>query len=142
MRKSGLAPVGFETTIGGASVDDQIAKGNMFCGTPETVYQQIRKFHDHVGGVGHLMLMMQAGPMDTPDVVKNLTLFAKEVYPRLKELSPVKGAGARMISHHKLPFVLSSRAQRRVSKHEVAGPFDTRFFAALTTATQGERDLT
>ena len=45
---------------------------------------------DHIGGVGHLMLMMQAGPMDSPDVIKSLTLFAKEVYPRLKELSPVK----------------------------------------------------
>jgi hypothetical protein len=36
------------------------------------------------------MLMMQAGPMDSPDVIKSLTLFAKEVYPRLKELSPAK----------------------------------------------------
>jgi len=90
MRKAGLMPIGVESTVGGANLDDQIAKGNMFCGTPDTVYKQIKKFHDHVGGLGHLMLMMQAGPMDTPDVVKNLSLFAKEVYPRLKEMSPVK----------------------------------------------------
>jgi hypothetical protein len=28
--------------------------------------------------------------MDSPDVVKSLTLFAKEVYPRVRELSPAR----------------------------------------------------
>jgi alkanesulfonate monooxygenase SsuD/methylene tetrahydromethanopterin reductase-like flavin-dependent oxidoreductase (luciferase family) len=88
MRKQGLAPAGFEAAK--PDIDTQIEKGNLFCGSPDTVFKQIKKFHDHVGGVGHMMLMMQAGPMDTPDVVKSLTLFAKEVYPRLKELSPAR----------------------------------------------------
>jgi alkanesulfonate monooxygenase SsuD/methylene tetrahydromethanopterin reductase-like flavin-dependent oxidoreductase (luciferase family) len=91
MRRQGFAPIGVESSVaGGATIDAQIEKGNMFCGSPDTVFKQIKRFHDHIGGVGHLMLMMQAGPMDSPDVIKSLTLFAKEVYPRLKELSPAK----------------------------------------------------
>jgi alkanesulfonate monooxygenase SsuD/methylene tetrahydromethanopterin reductase-like flavin-dependent oxidoreductase (luciferase family) len=89
MRSQGLSPVGLESSASGTALDTHIGKGNMFCGTPDTVYKQIKKFHDHVGGIGHMMLMMQAGPMDTPEVQKSLTLFAKEVYPRLKELSPL-----------------------------------------------------
>jgi alkanesulfonate monooxygenase SsuD/methylene tetrahydromethanopterin reductase-like flavin-dependent oxidoreductase (luciferase family) len=92
MRRAGLSAPGLESIAGQATVDSQIEKGNMFCGSPDTVFKQIEKFHDHVGGLGHLMLMGQAGPMDTPDVVKSLSLFAKEVYPRLKELSPAKVA--------------------------------------------------
>jgi len=90
MRKAGFSPAGFDYNSRPPSVDEQIEKGNMFCGSPDTVFKQIKKFHDHIGGLGHLMLMMQAGPMDSPDVIKSLTLFAKEVYPRLKELSPVQ----------------------------------------------------
>ncbi len=89
MRSQGLSPVGVESSASGTGLDTHIEKGNMFCGSPDTVYKQIKKFHDHVGGIGHMMLMMQAGPMDTPEVQKSLTLFAKEVLPRLKELSPV-----------------------------------------------------
>jgi alkanesulfonate monooxygenase SsuD/methylene tetrahydromethanopterin reductase-like flavin-dependent oxidoreductase (luciferase family) len=89
MRSQGLSPVGVESSASGTGLDTHIEKGNMFCGSPDTVYKQIKKFHDHVGGISHMMLMMQAGPMDTPEVQKSLTLFAKEVYPRLKELSPI-----------------------------------------------------
>ena len=89
MRSQGLSPVGLESSASGTALDTHIEKGNMFCGSPDTVYKQIKKFHDHVGGIGHMMLMMQAGSMDTPEVQKSLTLFAKEVLPRLKELSPI-----------------------------------------------------
>ena len=36
---------------------------------------------------GHLLMMGQAGTLDHADTVENLTMFAREVHPRLKELA-------------------------------------------------------
>jgi alkanesulfonate monooxygenase SsuD/methylene tetrahydromethanopterin reductase-like flavin-dependent oxidoreductase (luciferase family) len=68
------------------SVQDLIDAGVMFCGTPDQVYDQIADFVDHCGGMGNLLMMGHAGPMSHDDTVENLTLFAQEVYPRLKAL--------------------------------------------------------
>jgi alkanesulfonate monooxygenase SsuD/methylene tetrahydromethanopterin reductase-like flavin-dependent oxidoreductase (luciferase family) len=67
-------------------VDTQIEVGNMFIGTPDTVYRRIKEFHDRVGGLGNLLLMGHAGAMTHAEVRKSMTLFAKEVLPRVKEL--------------------------------------------------------
>ncbi len=66
------------------SVQDLIDAGIMFCGTPDQVYDQIIDFCDHCGGMGNLLSMSHAGFMSHDDTVENLTLFAKEVLPRLK----------------------------------------------------------
>lgn len=71
-----------------ASVEDLIAAGAMFAGTPDEVYEQIITFHDTVGGVGNLILMMQAGHLTHAETVSSLTLFAKEVMPRLQQERP------------------------------------------------------
>jgi alkanesulfonate monooxygenase SsuD/methylene tetrahydromethanopterin reductase-like flavin-dependent oxidoreductase (luciferase family) len=55
-------------------------------GTPETVYAQIKEFYDHVGGLGHLLMMGQGGHLNHEDTVDNLTMFSKEVLPRLQAL--------------------------------------------------------
>ncbi len=68
------------------SVQDLIDAGVLFCGTPDQVYDQIVDFVEHCGGMGNLLMMGHAGPMSHEDTVENLTLFAKEVFPRLKEL--------------------------------------------------------
>jgi len=46
------------------------------------------KMCKHVGGFGHLLIMGQAGFLDHEETVKGMKLFAREVYPRLKELTP------------------------------------------------------
>ena len=61
----------------------------MFIGTPDTVYRRIKEFHERVGGLGNLLLMGHAGPMGSAEVQKSMTLFAKEVLPRLGELDRV-----------------------------------------------------
>ncbi len=66
------------------SIQDLIDAGVLFCGTPDQVYSQIVEFSDYCGGLGHLLMMGQAGAMSHADTVDNLTLFAKEVLPRLK----------------------------------------------------------
>ena len=78
----------------GASVQDLIDAGIMFCGTPDQVYAQIVEFCEYCGGMGNLLMMGHAGPMSHADTVDNLTLFAKEVMPRLKEYKQPTGATA------------------------------------------------
>jgi alkanesulfonate monooxygenase SsuD/methylene tetrahydromethanopterin reductase-like flavin-dependent oxidoreductase (luciferase family) len=66
------------------SVADTIAGGLMFAGTPDQVYDQIVDFYRATGGFGHFLMMTQAGPMEHADTVDSMTLFAREVMPRLE----------------------------------------------------------
>jgi alkanesulfonate monooxygenase SsuD/methylene tetrahydromethanopterin reductase-like flavin-dependent oxidoreductase (luciferase family) len=69
----------------GGSVQDLIDAAVMFCGTPDRVYAQIVEFCEYCGGMGNLLMMGHAGSLSHEDTVDNLTLFAKEVLPRLRE---------------------------------------------------------
>jgi len=68
------------------NVEDAINAGLVFAGTPDDVWDQLKAFYDHVGGFGHLLMMGQGGTISHADTVDNLTLFSKEVLPRLGEL--------------------------------------------------------
>jgi len=70
-----------------ASVEQYMDAGLMFVGTPDDVFAQLRQFYGEVGGFGNLLMMGQAGTLDHAETVDNLTLFAREVLPRLRELS-------------------------------------------------------
>jgi alkanesulfonate monooxygenase SsuD/methylene tetrahydromethanopterin reductase-like flavin-dependent oxidoreductase (luciferase family) len=63
--------------------------GLVFAGNPDSVHRQIMKMYNSVDGFGHLLIMGQAGFLDHDETVKGMKLFAREVYPRLKELGPV-----------------------------------------------------
>ena len=67
-----------------ATVQELIDTGILFCGTPDQVYNQIVEFTEYCGGMGNLLMMGHAGAMSHQDTVNNLTLFSKEVLPRLK----------------------------------------------------------
>lgn len=69
------------------TLDVQMARGNVFCGTPDQVYEQIKAFYDYSGGFGNLLIMGQAGHLTFEQTRRSMTLFSKEVYPRLKELT-------------------------------------------------------
>ena len=68
-----------------ASVQELIDAAIMFCGTPDLVYDQIADFCEHCGGMGNLLMMGHAGSLSHDETVDNVTLFAKEVFPRLRE---------------------------------------------------------
>ncbi len=70
------------------SVEAATERGIMFAGTPDEVYRQISKFYRHVGGFGHLLIMGQAGFLEHDDTVHGIRMFAREVFPRLKEEFP------------------------------------------------------
>jgi alkanesulfonate monooxygenase SsuD/methylene tetrahydromethanopterin reductase-like flavin-dependent oxidoreductase (luciferase family) len=69
------------------NVEDAINAGLVFAGTPDDVWDQLKAFYDHVGGFGHLLMMGQGGHISHEDTVDNLTMFSKEVLPRLAELA-------------------------------------------------------
>ena len=70
------------------SVEAAIRSGFMFAGTPDQVYEQIKRHYEYVGGYGHLLIMGQAGFLEHDDTVKGIRMFARHVYPRLKEMFP------------------------------------------------------
>ena len=72
----------------GASVEAAIRSGFMFAGTPDQVYNQIKRHYEYVGGYGHLLNMGQAGFLEHEDSVKGIRNFARHVYPRLREEFP------------------------------------------------------
>lgn len=77
-----------------ATVDQFMQTDTVFAGTPDEVYQQIRAFNERVGGFGHLLFFGQGGHLDHADTVANITLFAREVAPRLRELNGAQSRAA------------------------------------------------
>jgi alkanesulfonate monooxygenase SsuD/methylene tetrahydromethanopterin reductase-like flavin-dependent oxidoreductase (luciferase family) len=77
-----------------ASVQELIDAAILFCGTPDQVYEQIVDFCEYCGGMGNLLMMGHAGSMSHADTVENLTLFAKEVMPQLKDYKQPIGTTA------------------------------------------------
>ncbi len=71
-----------------ANVEAAIRAGLMFAGTPDQVFNQIKRHYEYVGGYGHLLNMGQAGFLEHEESVKGIRMFAREVYPRLKEMFP------------------------------------------------------
>jgi alkanesulfonate monooxygenase SsuD/methylene tetrahydromethanopterin reductase-like flavin-dependent oxidoreductase (luciferase family) len=67
-----------------AGVEELIDAGILFCGTPDQVYAQLVDFCEYCGGMGNLLMMGHAGFLTHEDTVDSLTLFAREVLPRLK----------------------------------------------------------
>ena len=74
-------------------VDVQMARGNLFTGTPDQVFQQIKNFWEYSGGFGNLLMMGQAGFMTMEETLSSMKLFSQEVYPRLKELTASYDSG-------------------------------------------------
>jgi alkanesulfonate monooxygenase SsuD/methylene tetrahydromethanopterin reductase-like flavin-dependent oxidoreductase (luciferase family) len=69
-----------------AALPEQIARGNVFAGTPDEVFEQIKHIWEYSGGFGHLLMMGQAGFLSYDDTVRSMQLFYDEVQPRLHEL--------------------------------------------------------
>lgn len=59
-----------------------------FVGSPDTVFRQIKEYHDECG-VGTVDFLFQGPTMDYKAVMKSLELFGKEVLPRMQELTPL-----------------------------------------------------
>lgn len=76
-------------------LEHQREQGVIMYGTPDSVARQIKLFYERVGGFDHLLMMQQAGFMSHERTVRSMSLFAKEVYPQIKDLARTKPAPAR-----------------------------------------------
>lgn len=72
-------------------MDAQREQGVLMYGTPDQVAAQIKTQYERVGGFDHLLMMQQAGHLDHARTVKSMTLFAKEVYPQIRDLVGING---------------------------------------------------
>jgi alkanesulfonate monooxygenase SsuD/methylene tetrahydromethanopterin reductase-like flavin-dependent oxidoreductase (luciferase family) len=61
-------------------------QGIVIAGTPDSVAAQVKRFYELVGGFDHLLMMQQAGALSHERTVRSMTLFAREVYPQIREL--------------------------------------------------------
>jgi alkanesulfonate monooxygenase SsuD/methylene tetrahydromethanopterin reductase-like flavin-dependent oxidoreductase (luciferase family) len=60
-------------------------KGIVMVGSPDTMIKRIRTLYERCG-IGHLLMMNQAGAMPSHQVRNSLDLFAREVYPAIRDL--------------------------------------------------------
>jgi alkanesulfonate monooxygenase SsuD/methylene tetrahydromethanopterin reductase-like flavin-dependent oxidoreductase (luciferase family) len=79
-------PSGGSVVLKTATLDQLIAAGIMFCGTPDQVHDQILRFDTAMGGVDNIMLMAQAGALAHAEVADSIKVFSREVMPRLCDL--------------------------------------------------------
>jgi alkanesulfonate monooxygenase SsuD/methylene tetrahydromethanopterin reductase-like flavin-dependent oxidoreductase (luciferase family) len=75
-------------------LDYMMEQGIVIAGTPDKVAARIRLLYEQVGGFEHLLMMQQAGHLDHKRTVRSMTMFAKEVYPQIRDLPAVVGAKA------------------------------------------------
>lgn len=66
--------------------------GIMFAGTPDQLFDQMSRFSDKVGGIGHMLMLGQAGYLSHEETVDSLTLFSEQVAPRLRDYAKAKNA--------------------------------------------------
>jgi alkanesulfonate monooxygenase SsuD/methylene tetrahydromethanopterin reductase-like flavin-dependent oxidoreductase (luciferase family) len=72
------------------TLEFQKEQGVIMYGTPDQVTAQVKRFYDLVGGFDHLLMMMQAGFLDHKRTCANIRMFAKEVYPQIRDLARTK----------------------------------------------------
>jgi alkanesulfonate monooxygenase SsuD/methylene tetrahydromethanopterin reductase-like flavin-dependent oxidoreductase (luciferase family) len=93
LRNPGVPGLTFKTPSGRTvdlrtgTAEDLIESGTLFAGTPDDVFHQITRFCTAVGGLGHLLLMMQGGHLSHGETADTLKLFGTEILPRLQDWS-------------------------------------------------------
>lgn len=71
------------------NTEQAMQRGILFCGSPDTVYEQIMNFYNTVGGFDHLAMVGRSGFMTHEETKTSLSLFGKHVLPRMREIKTV-----------------------------------------------------
>ena len=82
-----VRPLGKDQEMKATPVEQRIERGQVLCGTPEMVVDQIRTMHralDH----GHMNLIVKVGNMPDDFVRASMTLLKDRVFPEVKDLVP------------------------------------------------------
>jgi len=84
--KNGTSPIPQARQAKGKSPEWMTENGVLMAGTPDMVVDQIKRFYDHVGGFGHLLMMGHAGPLSGPEAMRSLELYTQHVAPAIAHL--------------------------------------------------------
>jgi alkanesulfonate monooxygenase SsuD/methylene tetrahydromethanopterin reductase-like flavin-dependent oxidoreductase (luciferase family) len=74
-----------------ATWDDMVAIGRIACGSPETVADLLANWAEEAG-TSRLLVTLQIGDMPEWKTVKNMTMFAEEVIPRIRAKAAKAGS--------------------------------------------------
>ena len=81
-------------TLADITYDYLVDTGNLFIGSPETVYRRIVNFYEESGGFGTLMFHAGRDYATPEKLARSMKLFMDEVAPRLRHLNPDAAAAA------------------------------------------------
>jgi alkanesulfonate monooxygenase SsuD/methylene tetrahydromethanopterin reductase-like flavin-dependent oxidoreductase (luciferase family) len=73
------------TTRAALSLEEQIDRGLLLCGSPETVVKQIKRISGELGN-GVFNITMKVGNTPNEVVAKGMRLFRERVYPHVRDL--------------------------------------------------------
>lgn len=85
------------------SFDTFADRGMVVCGDPDQVFNQLSAYYDDIGGFGTLLIGMGKTWGKYDDRVRSMTLFMKEVAPRLR-----KHVAAREAARKEQPALMAS----------------------------------
>ena len=68
-----------------ATLEQQIEGGMIFCGSPESVVEQIRRVHAELGN-GVFNFTMKVGNLPDAAVTRGMELFRDRVLPEVRDL--------------------------------------------------------
>jgi alkanesulfonate monooxygenase SsuD/methylene tetrahydromethanopterin reductase-like flavin-dependent oxidoreductase (luciferase family) len=80
-----IRTVGKDQELKSTPIEQRIAAGQILCGTPEMVVEQITKIHRHLDH-GHMNLIVKTGNMDDDFVLRSMRLLKERVFPHVKGL--------------------------------------------------------
>ena len=75
-------------TFDDITYDYLVDTGNIFIGSPDTVYRRIVEFYEQSGGFGTLMVHAGRDYATPEKLARSMKLFMEEVAPRLRPLDP------------------------------------------------------
>jgi alkanesulfonate monooxygenase SsuD/methylene tetrahydromethanopterin reductase-like flavin-dependent oxidoreductase (luciferase family) len=101
MRSGGAVSSRTNDSLRNISLEEQRELGVVMYGTPDQVIAQIKREYERVGGFDHFLMMMQAGFLDHKSTASNMTLFAREVYPAIRDMTGSCGVGSQERLQHK-----------------------------------------
>jgi len=82
-----IPPLGNDQEMKITPVEQRIERGQVLCGTPEMVVDQIRTMH-HELNHGHMNLIVKVGNMPDEFVRASMKLLKERVFPEVKGLVP------------------------------------------------------
>ena len=88
-----VRPVNKDQTMKATPVEERIENGQVLCGTPDMVVNQIKRMHAALNH-GHMNLIVKIGNMPDDFVLRSMRLLGQHVFPEVKHLGKIDASVA------------------------------------------------